>query len=88
MSMNDPSTNPQWPQQPPPKTGMKGSTKVLIGLAIAFGVLCVLCCGVFGGVAYYFKRGAARIPNRSGKSPNPWSRWTFQMASNRPCRST
>ena len=46
MSMNDPGTNPQWPQQPPPKTGMKGSTKVLIGLAIAFGVLCVLCCGI------------------------------------------
>ena len=64
MSMNDPGTNPQWPQQPPPKTGMKGSTKVLIGLAIAFGVLCVLCCGIVGGAVYYFRNAASQDPQK------------------------
>ena len=62
MSMNDPSANPQWSLQSPPKAGMKGSTKVLIGLAIGFGLLCVLCCGIFGGLGYYLKRAASHDP--------------------------
>ncbi len=49
MSMNDPFGNQQWdqPTPPPPRPGMSSGTKVLLILAIIFGVLLLICCGGF-----------------------------------------
>ena len=37
-----------------PRAGMSGTAKVFIGLGIGCGVLVLLCCGIFGGSAFWF----------------------------------
>jgi hypothetical protein len=62
MATNYPTTDPQWPYQQPPKAGMKGSTKFLIGAGIGCGVLLLLCCGGGVGVVYYGSRSMSNDP--------------------------
>ncbi len=55
MSMNPP-VNPNWMEPPPPRQGMSGAAKVLVGLGIGCGVMMVLCCGGFIALSVYFKQ--------------------------------
>ena len=52
MSTDHNSMNPNW-DQPPARPGMSTGTKVLIVLAIVFGVLVVLCCGGLTAMMYW-----------------------------------
>lgn len=45
MSSNPPNPYEYQPGMPPPRQGMSTGTKVLLILAIVFGILLVLCCG-------------------------------------------
>jgi hypothetical protein len=54
MSFEPPQTPPEW-SQPVRKPGMSTGVKVLIILAIVFGVLAVLCCGGIAGLVWWAK---------------------------------
>jgi len=64
MSMNDPTFNSPSFEQAPPKTGMSGGSKVLVGLGIGCAVVVFLCCG--GGIllGLYFKNYAQQTLNQ------------------------
>lgn len=53
--MDSNSMNPNW-APPPPKPGMSGAAKVLIGLGIGCGLMLLLCCGGFFGFGLYMQR--------------------------------
>ncbi len=61
MSTSPPLTPPDW-TQPPQKRGMSTGSKVVLILAIIFGVAAVICCG--GGIAViaYFRHAAIDDP--------------------------
>ena len=58
MSMSPPEMTPNG-MQPSPKPGMSTGAKVLIVLAIVFGILLVLCCGGVIATFFYLQSYAA-----------------------------
>jgi hypothetical protein len=55
--MGPPSPPPQ-----PPKRGMSTGVKVVLILGIIFGVLAVVCCGIFGGIAWWAGKSMSEDP--------------------------
>lgn len=53
MSIDSNTMNPNWTQ--PPKPGMSGAAKVLVGMGIGCGVMLLLCCGGLFGVGFYMQ---------------------------------
>ncbi len=60
----------------PPKSGMSGTTKVLIGLGIGCGVVLLLCCGGFVTVSYW---GYNLAKNATSKDPATIQRVTGEI---------
>jgi hypothetical protein len=62
MSTNQFGMSPPSPPPQPPKRGMSTGVKVILILGIIFGVLVVVCCGIFGGIAWWAQSRMSKDP--------------------------
>ncbi len=60
------STEPLFSAEPPPRTGMSGTTKVLLGLGLGCGFVMLLACG---GVCVFFFYAQSYIKNSATQDP-------------------